>query len=104
VELDYGEDDDGIEEVEMEPPPGGGESGVAAVSSGPAEPGPDERPSIRPAMGPATGPASANEPSCAADEDGARQPAPPARPVGPAMPPPELLAAAQEAALAVSAS
>ena len=99
-ELDYGEDEDDMEEVEMERPPHGA-SGIAAASSGPAEPGTDVRPSIGLAVGPVTGPSSAKDPPDVADEDVVQKAAPPARTVGPAMPPPELLAAAQEAALAV---
>ena len=102
-ELDYEEEDDGfLEEMEMEPPPHGA-GGVTAASSGAAGLGSDKQSPIGPAMGPAAGPASLSDPPGAVEEDNA-QPvaAPSARTVGPAMPPPELLAAAQEAALAVS--
>ena len=113
-ELDYGEDEDeDMEEIVMDAAPGsltgdafqqpgGSTSDLEAQLPLGAVVGP----AIGPAMGPATEPVDAAAHDLRGEADaGAGAPRsaapPPLRTVGPAMPPPELLAAAQEAALAV---
>ena len=113
-ELDYGdEEDEAVEEIMMDAGPHGHSNGAVQRAAGADADTEDHlspgavAPVIGPTMGPlaGSGDAAARELEGDADlgKDAPTDAAPQPRTAGPAMPPPELLAAAQEAALAVSA-